>query len=99
MYMKFWKGVHRYSEECFESGNRPQCKIGLFGCGGGSKPSEPLTTTLASNPVRKPASSTVYLDQTGHSTLKNPFERANQIQIDSQLNPSFLYHGKLQYVT
>ena len=30
----FGRGVHRYSEECFESDNRPQCKIGLFGCGG-----------------------------------------------------------------
>ena len=62
-----------------------------------SKPSEPLTTTLASNPVRKPASSTVYLDQTGHSTLKNPFERAsNQIQIDSQLNPSYTMESYIE---
>ena len=26
--------VYEVLEECFESGNRPQCKIGLFGCGG-----------------------------------------------------------------
>lgn len=54
------------------------------------KASEPLTTTLASSPVRKPAVSTVYLDKTVNTGLKNPFERAsNRIQIDSQLNPSY----------
>lgn len=54
------------------------------------KAAEPLTTTLASSPVRKPAVSTVYLDQSSQTGLKNPFERAsNRIQIDSQLNPSY----------
>lgn len=54
------------------------------------KAAEPLTTTLASSPVRKPAVSTVYLDQKSAPGLKNPFERAsNRIQIDSQLNPSY----------
>ncbi|MEI3154499.1 MAG: chromosomal replication initiator protein DnaA, partial [Odoribacter sp.] len=54
------------------------------------KAAEPLTTTLASNPIRKPAVSTVYLDQPSNAGLKNPFERAsNRIQIDSQLNPSY----------
>ena len=54
------------------------------------KAAEPLTTTLASNPIRKPAVSTVYLDQPNNAGLKNPFERAsNRIQIDSQLNPSY----------
>lgn len=37
-----------------------------------SKHSEPLTTTLASNPVRKPASSTVYLDQTRSQYAEEP---------------------------
>lgn len=55
-----------------------------------SKPSEPLTTTFASNPARKTPTSTVYLDQTCHSVPKNPFERvSNRIQIDSQLNPIY----------
>lgn len=58
-----------------------------------SKTSEPLTTTLASNPMKKPATSTVYLEHAGRSgqtSVKNPFERAsNRIQIDSQLNPSY----------
>lgn len=54
------------------------------------KAAEPLTTTLASSPVRKPAVSTVYLDKVNDNSLKNPFERAsNLIQIDSQLNPSY----------
>lgn len=54
------------------------------------KAAEPLTTTLASSPVKKPAVSTVYLDQPSRTGLKNPFERAsNRIQIDSQLNPSY----------
>lgn len=54
------------------------------------KAAEPLTTTLASSPARKPAVSTVYLDQKSAPGLKNPFERAsNRIQIDSQLNPSY----------
>lgn len=54
------------------------------------KAAEPLTTILASSPVKKPAISTVYLDQPINSGLKNPFERSsNRIQIDSQLNPSY----------
>lgn len=48
------------------------------------KSTTPLTTTSA--PVKKPALNTIPLKQPG---LKNPFEQApNQIQIDSQLNPS-----------
>lgn len=55
-----------------------------------SKPSEPLTTTLASSPVKKPAASTVYIEGADRGKLKNPFELAsNRIQIDSQLNPSY----------
>lgn len=55
-----------------------------------SKPSEPLTATLSSSPVKKVTTSTVYLDKSVNTGLKNPFERAcNQIQIDSQLNPSY----------
>lgn len=54
------------------------------------KAAEPLTTTLASSPVKKPAVSTVYLDRSNQAGVKNPFERAsNQIQIDPQLNPSY----------
>lgn len=55
-----------------------------------SKAAEPLTTTLASSPARKPASSTIYLDSNNRGGVKNPFERSsNRIQIDSQLNPSY----------
>ena len=55
-----------------------------------SKSSEPLTTTLSSNPVKKPVASTVYLEQPVNTGLKNPFERnSNRIQIDSQLNPAY----------
>ncbi len=54
------------------------------------KAAKPLTTTLASSPVKKPVLSTVYLDSSKQSGVKNPFERvSNQIQIDSQLNPSY----------
>lgn len=50
--------------------------------------SKPLTTTLASNPVRKPDVSVVELGT--QKRLKNPFEcTSNSIQIDSQLNPSY----------
>lgn len=91
----FVRGVHRYSEECFESGNRPQCKIGLFVVVERSKPSEPLTTTLASNPVRKPASSTVYLDQTRSQYAEEPVWTGFQSDSDRFPVESFLYHGKL----
>lgn len=61
------------------------------------KAAEPLTTTLASSPVRKPAVSTIYLDQKNVPGLKNPFERAsNQIQIDSQLNPSYTMESYIE---
>jgi len=54
------------------------------------KSAEPLTTTLVSNPLKKPAMSTIYLGRSNQGGVKNPFERAaNQIQIDSQLNPSY----------
>ncbi|MDE6451659.1 MAG: chromosomal replication initiator protein DnaA [Odoribacter sp.] len=50
----------------------------------------PLTTTLSSNPVTKTPVSTVYVSSSKQGGLKNPFERAsNQLQIDSQLNPSY----------
>ncbi|MDE5612361.1 MAG: ATP-binding protein, partial [Odoribacter sp.] len=50
----------------------------------------PLTTTLVSSPVKKPAVSTVYIDPSKQPSVRNPFERVpNKIQIDSQLNPSY----------
>ena len=53
------------------------------------KTAAPLTTTLVSSPVKKPAVSTVFTDPSKPS-VKNPFERVpNKIQIDSQLNPSY----------
>lgn len=62
-----------------------------------SKASEPLTTTLASSHVKKPAASTVYFENNGQGTLKNPFERAtNRIQIDSQLNPSYTMESYIE---
>ena len=61
------------------------------------KAAEPLTTTLASSPVKKPAVSTVYLDKGVNTGLKNPFERAsNRIQIDSQLNPSYTMESYIE---
>ncbi len=62
-----------------------------------SKTSEPLTTTLASSHVKKPAASTVYFENNGQGTLKNPFERAtNRIQIDSQLNTSYTMESYIE---
>ena len=55
-----------------------------------SRAAAPLTTTLSSNPVMKTPVSTVYVNSSKQGGLKNPFERAsNQLQIDSQLNPSY----------
>lgn len=62
-----------------------------------SKTSEPLTTTLASSHVKKPAASTVYFENNGQGVLKNPFERStNRIQIDSQLNPSYTMESYIE---
>ena len=62
-----------------------------------SKASEPLTTTLASSHVKRPAASTVYFENNGQGVLKNPFERAtNRIQIDSQLNPSYTMESYIE---
>lgn len=62
-----------------------------------SKPSEPLTTTLASNPVKKLSTSTVYLEKSVNTGLKNPFERnSNRIQIDSQLNPAYTMESYIE---
>ncbi len=55
-----------------------------------SKPKHPLAMTMSSNPAKKPEVSTIYVDNKGQGTLKNPFERAtNKIQIDSNLNPTY----------
>lgn len=62
-----------------------------------SKTSEPLTTTLSSSHVKKPEASTVYLERGGQGGLKNPFERStNQIQIESQLNPSYTMESYIE---
>lgn len=55
-----------------------------------SQPKQPLAMTMSSVNVRKPETNTIYLDGKNREGLKNPFERRNnQLQIDSQLNPSY----------
>ncbi len=55
-----------------------------------NKPKALLTTTVASSPVKKPETNTIYLDSSRQVRLKNPFERENNcLQIESQLNPSY----------
>ncbi|MEG0795886.1 MAG: chromosomal replication initiator protein DnaA [Odoribacter sp.] len=62
-----------------------------------SKTSEPLTMVYASSPAKKPATSTIYLNPSANGGLKNPFERtSHQIQIDSQLNPSYSMDGYIE---